>query len=153
MSCSIGVLTLDEQPVETTVASLTPLPPSLPGTPPTKGMSLLRVGSLIVGDRRRLCLIRNVSVGGMLIACSTIEPGARVAIELKQGEPVYGEALWTGTTSSAFSSTARSAYSPDLNSSRCAAPRCRGWKCDARRGFATNRSFIGLARSTFPKAV
>jgi hypothetical protein len=96
MFCFVGVLMLDEQPLETTVYSLAPLPPGLPERRnDQRHMSLLRVGSLIVGDRRELCLIRNVSVGGMLIrAYSAIMPGTRVAIELKQGEPVHGTALW-----------------------------------------------------------
>ncbi len=97
MFCFVGVLMLDEQPLETTVYSLAPLPPGLPERRhDERHMSLLRVGSLVVDDRRELCLIRNVSVGGMLIrAYSTIVPGTRVAIELKQGEPVHGTALWT----------------------------------------------------------
>jgi len=87
---------LDEQAVETTLYSLAPLPPCLPERRnDERHMSLLRVGSLVIGDRRELCLIRNVSVGGMLIrAYSAIEPGTRVAIELKQGEPVHGTVLW-----------------------------------------------------------
>src|SRR6478609_10575538 len=96
MFCFVGVLMLDENPLETTVYSLAPRPPGLPERRnEQRHMSLLRVGSLIVGDRRELCLIRNVSVGGMLIrAYSAIMPGTRVAIELKQGEPVHGTALW-----------------------------------------------------------
>jgi hypothetical protein len=88
---------LDEQPVETTLYSLAPLPPGLPERRnDERHMSLLRVGSLVIDDRRELCLIRNISVGGMLIrAYSPIVPGTRVAIELKQGEPVHGTALWT----------------------------------------------------------
>jgi PilZ domain len=87
---------LDEQPVETTLYSLAPLPPGLPERRnDERHMSLLRVGSLMIGERRELCLIRNVSVGGMLIrAYSPIEPGTRVAIELKQDEPVHGTVLW-----------------------------------------------------------
>jgi hypothetical protein len=87
---------LDEQPVETTLYSLAPLPPGLPERRnDERHMSLLRVGSLMIGERRELCLIRNVSVGGMLIrAYSAIEPGTRVAIELKQDEPVHGTVLW-----------------------------------------------------------
>jgi hypothetical protein len=58
-------------------------------------MTLLRVGSLIVGERRELCLIRNISAGGMLIRVySAIAEGTRVSIELKQGEPVAGSILW-----------------------------------------------------------
>jgi len=87
---------LDEQPVETTLYSLAPLPPGMPERRnDERHMSLLRVGSLMIGERRELCLIRNVSVGGMLIrAYSQIPAGTRVAIELKQGEPVHGTALW-----------------------------------------------------------
>lgn len=87
---------LDEQPVETTLYSLAPAPP---GMPERRGderhMSLLRVGSLVIGERRELCLIRNISIGGMLIRVySDIAPGTRVSIELKQGEPVDGTTLW-----------------------------------------------------------
>jgi hypothetical protein len=87
---------LDEEPVETTIYSLAPLPPAAPERrADERHMSLLRVGALLVGDRRELCLIRNVSVGGMLIrAYSAIEPGTRLSIELKQGEAVHGAVLW-----------------------------------------------------------
>ncbi len=88
---------MDEQPVETTLYSLgsdTPEPAERRGG--ERYLSLLRVGALTVGDRRELCLIRNISAGGMLIrAYSTIELGARLSIELKQGEPISGFARWT----------------------------------------------------------
>jgi hypothetical protein len=87
---------LDEQPVETTLYSLAAMPPDMPERRnDERHMSLLRVGSLLIGDRRELCLIRNISVGGMLIrAYSNIDPGTRLSIELKQDEPVHGTALW-----------------------------------------------------------
>jgi len=87
---------LDEEPVETTIYSLAPLPPPAPERrADERHMSLLRVGALLIGDRRELCLIRNVSVGGMLIrAYSAIEPGTRLSVELKQGEAVHGAVLW-----------------------------------------------------------
>jgi hypothetical protein len=87
---------LEEEPVETTVYSLAPVPPDIPERrADERHMSLLRVGTLQIGDRRDLCLIRNISVGGMLIrAYSPIEPGTRLSIELKQDEPVHGVALW-----------------------------------------------------------
>jgi PilZ domain-containing protein len=87
---------LDEQPVETTLYSLATVPPGKPERrADERHMTLLRVGSLIVGERRELCLIRNVSAGGMLIRVySAIAPGTRVMIELKQGEPVHGTTLW-----------------------------------------------------------
>lgn len=88
---------LDEKPVETTVYSLGSNPPEVPERHRRDGhMSLLRVGSLHVGDRRELCLIRSISVGGMVIrAYSKIDRGARLSVELKQGERVDGIALWT----------------------------------------------------------
>ena len=88
---------LDEQPVETTLYSLATLPPGMPERRnDERHMTLLRVGSLIIGDRRELCLIRNISAGGMLIRVySAIAPDTRVAIELKQGEPVRGTILWS----------------------------------------------------------
>jgi hypothetical protein len=90
-------LMLDEQPVETTLYSLDS------GTPEPeerrtgeRHLSLLRVGALMIGDRRELCLIRNISAGGMLIrAYSKIQAGTRLSIELKQGEAVSGFARWT----------------------------------------------------------
>jgi len=86
----------DEQPVETTLYSLATLPPGIPERRhDDRHMTLLRVGALLVNDRRELCLIRNISAGGMLIRVySAITKGTRVSIELKQGEPVWGTALW-----------------------------------------------------------
>lgn len=58
-------------------------------------LSLFRVGSLIIEDRRELCLIRNISAGGLMLrAYSAIEPGSRLSIELKQGEPLSGTVQW-----------------------------------------------------------
>jgi hypothetical protein len=87
---------LNEQPVETTLYSLAEsLPDFSERRTDERHLSLLRVGSLSIGDRRELCLIRNVSAGGMLIrAYCPIAPGTRVAIELKQGEPIGGVASW-----------------------------------------------------------
>jgi hypothetical protein len=58
-------------------------------------LSLLRVGALVVEGRRELCLVRNVSAGGMLIRpYSSIAAGTAVSIELKHGEMVSGVAKW-----------------------------------------------------------
>ena len=87
---------LDEQQVETTVYSFA----GVPQAPSERRnneryLSLLRVGSLLIGDRRELCLIKNISAGGMLIrAYSDIEEAARLHVELKQGQPIGGKALW-----------------------------------------------------------
>lgn len=91
---------MDEQPVETTVYSLHENAPSGPDASERRTgerhLSLLRVGSLKIGDRRELCLIKNISAGGMLIrAYCPLASGTRVSVELKQGEPVSGVARWS----------------------------------------------------------
>ncbi len=59
---------MEEQFVETTVYSLAA---SAPTQPDRRGgeryVRLLRVGAIVIEDRRELCLIRNVSAGGMMI--------------------------------------------------------------------------------------
>lgn len=91
---------LDEQPVETTLYSLNstaPVPPQRRSS--ERHLSLLRVGSLLIGDRRELCLIRNISAGGMMIrAYSPLLAGTPISIELKQGEPVSGKVEWANDT-------------------------------------------------------
>ena len=58
-------------------------------------LSLLRVGALLIDGRRELCLVRNVSAGGMMIRpYSTISAGTTVTVELKHGETVSGVARW-----------------------------------------------------------
>jgi hypothetical protein len=87
---------LNEQPVETTLYSLNQLAPApAQRRSSERHLSLLRVGALLVADRRELCLIRNISAGGMMIrAYSRLRPGTPVMIELKQGEPVSGKVKW-----------------------------------------------------------
>lgn len=49
----------------------------------------------MVDGRRELCLVRNVSAGGMLIRpYSPLSTGAIVSVELKHGETVSGVAKW-----------------------------------------------------------
>ena len=92
----IGSGTLNELAIETTLYSLDDAPPKPPKRRTgDRQLSLLRVGALIVHDRRELCLIKNVSAGGMLIrAYSAIAEGSQLSVELKQGEPVTGTAQW-----------------------------------------------------------
>lgn len=82
--------------VETTVYSVAAAAPAAPDRRNGKRfLSLLRVGALIVADRRELCLIRNVSAGGMMIRpYSPIDVGTRLCVELKHGEAVSGVAQW-----------------------------------------------------------
>ena len=90
---------MNSQPVETTLYSLSDAPPA-PKTQPDRRdgerhMTLYRVGSMIVENRRELCLIKNISAGGMMVRlyCSVAE-GTPVAIELKSGQPVHGRVSW-----------------------------------------------------------
>ena len=88
---------VEELPIVTTLYSLGDAPP-VPGDQREgdRTLTLFRVGSLIIGDRRELCLIKNISAGGMMIRAYCIIPaGTRVAVELKRGESVGGTARWT----------------------------------------------------------
>ncbi len=90
-------LAVEEMPIETTLYSLGDAPPKAPAErrDADRTLTLFRVGSLIIEERRELCLIKNVSAGGMLIrAYCAVPAGTRVSIELKCGEAVDGTARW-----------------------------------------------------------
>ena len=87
---------MEEQPVETTLYSLSE---SAPGPVERRDgerhLTLFRVGSITIGDRRELCLIKNISAGGMMIrAYCALESGAPISIELKRGEQIHGSISW-----------------------------------------------------------
>ena len=87
---------LDGQPLETTLYSLSDAPPK-PGErrDGERHLTLFRVGSIIIDGRRELCLIKNISSGGMLIrAYCAIPKGTILSVELKSGQPVTGRASW-----------------------------------------------------------
>jgi hypothetical protein len=89
---------MEAQPVETTIYSLSDFPPAADADrrDGERHMTLYRVGSIHVGDRRELCLIKNISAGGMMIRLyCTIADGTPVTIELKSGQPVSGRVSWT----------------------------------------------------------
>jgi hypothetical protein len=88
---------LKHEPVETTLYSLAASAPRQPERRSSERfLSLLRVGAIVVEGRRELCLIRNISAGGMMIRTwSTIAPGTRLSVELKHGHPVTGVVQWT----------------------------------------------------------
>lgn len=87
---------MDEQPAVTTLYSLSDAMPSEPERrADERHMTLFRVGSLKIGDRRELCLIKNISAGGMLVrAYCTLEPGTGLSVELKHGEQIDGTVSW-----------------------------------------------------------
>jgi hypothetical protein len=85
------------QPVETTLYSLSDAPPA-PGDrrDGERHLTLYRVGSITIGDRRELCLIKNISAGGMMIrAYCPIAEETALSIELKCGQTVSGHVSWT----------------------------------------------------------
>ena len=59
-------------------------------------MTLYRVGSILVEDRRELCLIKNISAGGMMIRLyCPIAVATPITVELKSGQPISGRISWT----------------------------------------------------------
>jgi hypothetical protein len=87
---------VEEDSVETTLYSLSASPPTQPDRRGgERYLRLLRVGSITIEGRRELCLIRNISAGGMMIrAYSNIPVGTSLSIELKQGDPINGVVQW-----------------------------------------------------------
>ena len=90
---------MDPQPIETTLYSLSDVPPAPAEARERRDgerhMTLYRVGSILVEERRELCLIKNISAGGMMIRlyCSIAE-GTPVTVELKSGQPIQGHINW-----------------------------------------------------------
>lgn len=61
----------------------------------TRHLTILRVGALIGPGGRELCLIRNISAGGLMAhVYSHHAPGAEVAVELKSNQAVPGRVVW-----------------------------------------------------------
>lgn len=88
---------MDSVPVETTLYSLSDAPPPAPSDrrDADRHMTLYRVGSLSIGERRELCLIKNISAGGMMVrSYCAIPEGTALAVELKCGQPITGVANW-----------------------------------------------------------
>ena len=87
---------MESVPVETTLYSLSDAPPAPEDRRDgERHMSLYRVGSLSIGERRELCLIKNISAGGMMVrSYCTIPEGTALAVELKCGQPIAGIASW-----------------------------------------------------------
>src|SRR5580765_5251248 len=58
-------------------------------------IKILRVGTLIVDGRRELCLIRNISAGGVMAhVYSKLVSGQPVTVELKATQPVASHVVW-----------------------------------------------------------
>jgi hypothetical protein len=145
------------EPVDTTLYSLTDAPPAPPDRrDDERFVKLLRVGTLIIEGRRELCLIRNLSAGGMMIrAYSAIPTGTPLTVELKHGESVSGHVQWTkdALTGIAFESPidVLSLIAPASDGPRPRMPRialdCTAWVREGahmRRTKAVNISQGGL---------
>lgn len=70
-----------------------PQPPERRRDP--RHLTILRVGLLIGPSGRELCLIRNISAGGLMAhVYSHHAEGERVAVELKTNHPLEGVVMW-----------------------------------------------------------
>ena len=91
---------MDHRPVDTTTYSLSSEPPRQPSPEverrdSERHLTLFRVGAMIVEGRRELCLIKNISAGGMMLRVyRALEVGLPVAVELKNGQPLLGRVGW-----------------------------------------------------------
>jgi hypothetical protein len=87
---------LSKESYEETVFSLSeeaPRPPERRNEP--RHLTILRVGALVGRDGRELCLIRNISVGGLMAhVYSPHKEGDPVAVELKSNQQIPGRILW-----------------------------------------------------------
>ena len=87
---------MEEEPVETTLYSLSEdAPEPVERRDDERHLTLFRVGTISVGDRRELCLIKNISAGGMMVrAYCDLKPQDRISVELKRGEQIQGHVSW-----------------------------------------------------------
>ena len=87
---------MEQLPIETTLYSMSHEPPSQPDRrADERHLTLFRVGTIIIGDRRELCLVKNISAGGALIRVyCPVEPDMKLHIELKERQPVSGVVSW-----------------------------------------------------------
>jgi hypothetical protein len=83
---------------EETIFSLSKRPPQ-PVPSERRGsarhLTILRVGALIGATGRELCLIRNISAGGLMAhVYSHHSPGETVSVEFKTNQQVAGKVIW-----------------------------------------------------------
>lgn len=72
-----------------------PQPPAADRRNARRHLTILRVGALIARDGRELCLIRNISAGGLMAhVYSHHATGDAVAIELKTNHQIPGTVIW-----------------------------------------------------------
>jgi hypothetical protein len=75
---------------------LAPQPPAGERRGAARHLTILRVGALIGPEGRELCLIRNISAGGLMAhVYSHHLRGESVAVELKTNQQLSGTVIWT----------------------------------------------------------
>ena len=86
----------NQMDVEETSFSFSNCAPSPPNRRrDARHLKILRVGTLIVGERRELCLIRNISAGGIMAhVYSPLHEGQRVSVFLKSNHALNGRIAW-----------------------------------------------------------
>src|SRR4051812_28657856 len=77
---------------EETTFSFSEKPPQPPERrSAARHLTILRVGALVGPHGRELCLVRNISAGGLMAhVYSNHRMGERVAVELKTKQPIEG---------------------------------------------------------------
>src|SRR4051812_22549939 len=88
---------LNQMEVEDTSFSFSKLAPSPPADrrDNARHLKILRVGTLIIGDHRELCLIRNISAGGLMAhVYSNLTVGQEISVSLKSAQLLTGTVAW-----------------------------------------------------------
>lgn len=88
---------LNHMDVEETCYSFSRLAPAPPPDRrnSARHLKILRVGTLVIGDKRELCLIRNISAGGVMAhVYSVMRAGQQVGVTLKSAQVLKGVIAW-----------------------------------------------------------
>lgn len=86
---------VDEMEIEGGPGAAAGAAPSADRRRDIRHLTILRVGAMIVGERRELCLVRNISAGGLMaVVYSPLESGRRIAVELKTNHQIPGSVTW-----------------------------------------------------------
>jgi len=87
---------LPHEYVEETSLSLSPAAPPPPERRDgQRHLTILRVGALTINGVRELCLVRNISAGGVMAhVYRQIGVGTEVEIEIKNDLPIHGKVVW-----------------------------------------------------------
>ncbi len=98
---------MTKQQVETTLYSFREAPPEPADRRGNeRHLTLFRVGTVLVGPRRELCLIKNISAGGMMLRLyCTVRAEEPIAVELKTGVVIHGRVSWVRDGQAGFASS------------------------------------------------